>query len=89
MKPDRVPKKITEMYAFVVVEADGGEGVPAFAAPNGLMMPLMGADLERIDDLTPVAQGIANATGRPMKILKFTGMEQIGHVTPKPVEPRG
>ncbi len=76
------PKKITAMFAFVVEEADGGEGVPAFTV--GLYWyPLMGADLERIESLRAVAQGLSNTLGKPFKIVKFTGMEQIGEIKPQ------
>ena len=52
-----MPKKITEMFAFVVVGDDGDEGIPAIQMGD-LMMPLVGADMERIDSLRPQADEI-------------------------------
>ena len=78
--PDR-GKKITEMYAFVCTEEDGTEGIPA-VSDRGMMLPMTGADMKRVESLIPMAQGIANLTGRPMKIVRFHQMEKIGGVNP-------
>jgi hypothetical protein len=46
------PKTIDRLYAWVVTEADGGEGVPAIGPHgDGLIMPLVGSDLDRIESL--------------------------------------
>lgn len=73
----RSPKKITEMYAYVVTQPDGGEGIPAFAGPEGVLMPMVAADKERFDCLRPIAQNIANMTGQELRLLKFSVIEQI------------
>ncbi len=70
------------MFAFIVEEADGGEGVPGFSS-RGVMWPLVGADLERIESMRGAAQHIANESRKPMKIVKFTAMEQIGEINPQ------
>jgi len=70
------PKKITEMYAWICTEPDGGEGVPA-AEVNGVAMPLMGADVERAESLRPWAEFVAKQKGYPVKLVKFTNMEVI------------
>lgn len=76
------PKKITEMWAYVMAEEDGGDGVPAFSN-RGMMFPLMGSDLSRAESLLPIAQSFADTFGRPLRILKFTHMEQVGFVIPQ------
>ncbi len=76
--------KITEMFAFVVADtAPDDEGVIAFYASNGMMMPMCGADLDRIESLIPIAQRWADESGKPMRIYKFTGKEQIGEILPR------
>jgi hypothetical protein len=75
-------KKIDEMYAFVAVDEDGDEGIPAFS--NGQwLLPLVGADMDRVKSLMQVAQEMANQSQRPLKILRFSQTEQIGEVNPQ------
>lgn len=74
--------KITEMYCFAVNDSnDDDEGVPAFDSVLG-PMPMVGADLDRIGSLIPIAQIMANELGKPLRIYKFTVREQIGEVLP-------
>jgi hypothetical protein len=70
------PKKITEMWAWVCTEDDGGEGLPAFEI-RGMVMPLVGADRKRVDSLRPYAESVVNNMGLPMKLVKFTNMEVV------------
>lgn len=73
--------KITELYCFAMIDkGPDDEGVPAYATPLGIM-PMMGADIERVVQLMPRAQGIANETGEPIRIYRFSHMEQIGEVS--------
>jgi len=44
-------KKITELYAFIVRDGSG-EGIMAFGHPP---MPMIGADVERVNDLIKIA----------------------------------
>lgn len=75
--------KITEMYCFAMYDKDeSDEGVPVFTSRDGELMPLMGADLTRIDSLRIVAQALADAFGKQLRIYKFTNREQIGEVNP-------
>jgi hypothetical protein len=82
MSPGSEPKKITALFAFVCTEADGSEGVPAFTTTDGLVVPLLGADEARIYSLRPMAQVISDISRRPMRMVRFTGMEVIGEVKP-------
>lgn len=67
--------KITEMYAFVVADKDeNDEGIIGFApdpkAPTA-MMPMVGADMARIESLRPLADRVSAQIGKPYKILRF------------------
>ena len=69
--------RINEMYAFVVVDDDGTEGIPALRSVNGVAMPLVGADLDRIADLRPFAQDLAQRLGKPIDLIRFTVREHL------------
>ncbi|KKL14353.1 hypothetical protein LCGC14_2516530 [marine sediment metagenome] len=70
--------KITEMFAFVSVDANGDEGVVAMTSPLGMMLPLIGADMARVESLKLHAIKIAEVTGIPVILLKFSVREEIG-----------
>lgn len=71
---------ITEMFAFVVYDGTGeaDEGVIGFDR-----MPLVGADLTRVESLQPLAQQIANTIGKQVRIYRFSTKEQIGEINPQ------
>lgn len=74
--------KITEMFAFVTTDkGPDDEGLVGYATIEG-WMPLVGADPSRIESLKPIAQKIAKKTGKPIRILKFSQMEEIGRISP-------
>lgn len=65
-------RRIEQMYAFVALDPeDDTEGVPAYTAPNGMMMPLVGADMTRVESLRPVAQELARVTGVRITLCRF------------------
>lgn len=69
------------MWAWVVTEADGGEGIPAMTMNipgNGpTFMPMIGADETRIRSLESHARHIAEQSGVPVRLVRFTGMEDV------------
>lgn len=69
-------KKITELFAWVCTEPDGGEGIPA-ANLGGLPMPLIGADRARIESLRPHAMTVAHDLGLPVRLVRFCDMEVL------------
>ncbi len=75
-----VPFKIAELFAWVITEADGSEGVPAFSAGvvgQQLMIPMVGADRERIESLRRHAVALARAKGLPLKLVRFSQLEVL------------
>ena len=76
------PKLITELWAWVCTEKDGGEGIPAFDLGKGMVMPLVGADRERVESLRPYAENVVNEMGLPVKLMKFSNMEVIKLIEP-------
>ncbi len=69
--------KIDEMYAFIATEDDGQEGICAFQIHGGMWMPMVGADLARMESLRPMAEKIAKATGKQIEVIKFTNREHL------------
>jgi hypothetical protein len=64
--------KITELFAFVSIGDDpDDEGVMAFQTNDGIWMPMVGADMTRVNQLKPMAGRISKTTGKPYKILRF------------------
>lgn len=64
--------KVTEMYAFVAADKDGDdEGIMGFQGADGGWVPLVGADMNRVDSLREIARSISESTGIKYKILHF------------------
>ena len=64
--------KITELYAFVSIGSDpDDEGIMAFQTDDGTWMPMVGADMTRVNELKPMADRISEIAGKPYKILRF------------------
>jgi hypothetical protein len=64
------PRVIERLYAWVVTEADGGQGIPAFDRGDGLVLPMIGADSERIESLRPVAMQAAGVCLK-LELIEF------------------
>lgn len=72
--------KITEIYTFIA-DDESGEGIPAYLLGD-VMFPLVGADKARVDSLREMAQRIANAEGKQLKLARFTMREELEVITP-------
>lgn len=69
--------KIDGMFAFVMEDSGPeDEGVIGMETPRGYL-PLVGADMKRVDALRPIAQGIAAQVGKPVKLIHFTRREEL------------
>lgn len=78
-----MPKQIIDFYAWVATEPDGGEGVPAIDIGGGVIMPLVGADRERVESLRPHAMAVCHMLGHPIKLVRFHGIETLESHEPK------
>ena len=67
---------IKEMFAFVAEDADG-EGVIGACLDGKTWTPLVGADMDRVWSLVPVAEMIKRTTGKDYRILRFTNRVDI------------
>lgn len=74
--------QVTELYAYVMADTDeDDEGVPGFSDGQWLL-PMMGADRERAESLRFIAEKMANDTGKPIKLVRSTGLEVVGTIEP-------
>lgn len=75
---------VTELYAYVMEDTGpDDEGVPAFLdLKTASWLPLMGADMERAEQLRSRAQVAAAAAGKPIKLIRSTGIEVVEVIHP-------
>ena len=79
-----VPLVIDELWAWVSTDVEG-EGVLAAPIPrlgNLLTVPMVGADMERMRSLEPIARQMANAFGVGVSLVRFSYRELIMSITP-------
>ena len=75
--------RIEEMYAFIAEESGpDDEGVIAIQSPPGddgktLWLPLVGADMARVESLRPIAQGIGHQLGKKVTLVHFSNREDL------------
>jgi hypothetical protein len=69
--------RITEIHAFIAVDPrDDSEGVIGHMNPKtGVIEAMIGADKARIESLRPIAEHVAHATGKPVKLVRFSQRE--------------
>jgi hypothetical protein len=72
--------RIGSVHAYVVLAENGDEGIAAFLS-DGVWMPMICADMARVESMRPMARRIAKATGQEVRLVKFatrTDVETIG-----------
>lgn len=68
---------IKEMFAFVTVDPeDQDEGVLGFHGGEG-WMPMVGADMTRVNQLRPIADRVSKEMGLPYRIKRFMYIDDI------------
>jgi len=64
---------VDELFAFVATDGEGDEGVVAVElVGSDTMMPLVAADLIRIQQMVPFAEAIKKQTGHTVTLKHFT-----------------
>lgn len=70
-KPPKGGQTIHELYAFVVLDdGRGDEGIPAVSM-GGMLMPLMGGDVERMDSLRAAAVQAGHLAGSGLELRRY------------------
>ena len=72
--------RISEMFAFIVVDDDGTEGIPAIPGPRGVALPMVGADMARIESLRPWAVDAARILKKKVSLVKFTNRVHLKNI---------
>lgn len=80
-RPDK-SQTIDALYAWVATAPDGGEGVCGASMPSPIdgrmmMVPLVGADLDRVKSLRDYAETTRKLTGYPVRLVRFAHREDI------------
>ncbi len=66
-----MPLRIDEIFVFVGEDAEG-EGVCAFQTDDGRWIPLVCADQARVDSCREMARIIKRASGKRIKLVRFS-----------------
>lgn len=75
--------RIEKLYAFVVEDTGpDDEGVVAVQSLPGddglrLWLPLVGADMARVESLRPIACGIGNQIGKKVTLVQFSNRKEL------------
>lgn len=73
--------KISEIFAFISTDNDGNEGVCGYSTKAG-MLPMIGADMARIETLRPMAKALAGMTKKKIQLIKFKVREDLEVIEP-------
>lgn len=73
-------RKIGRLWAWIATEDDGGEGLPAVALGDTLL-PLVGADRERIESFRDDVRALQRRAGLPMRLVCFENLVEIERLT--------
>lgn len=74
---------IQEIWAFLSVdETDNTEGIIATMGPTGAI-PMIAADAARLHALIPHVERLVQLTGKPARLVKFHGREDLRVIEPK------
>lgn len=67
-----MPNIINSIFAFVAIDSDGHEGIMAFQdSYTNMFMPMIGADMKRVDSLREMAERIKEDSGIDYEIRYF------------------
>jgi len=77
-----MPDRIDAVWAWISDDAEG-EGIVGTRMPNGQWIPFIAADHERLEQLRPMAQMIADDTGRPIKLIRLSMRTDVDILLPK------
>jgi hypothetical protein len=69
--------KITEMYAFICDDKGPDDEGLVGTSFGSWLIPLVGADMTRVNALKPLALVVAKRTGKKVKLIHFTHREEI------------
>ncbi|GAI38729.1 unnamed protein product [marine sediment metagenome] len=74
--------RIEEMYAFIVEDNgpddEGVIGIQAISREHApIWLPLVGADMARVDSLRPLAEDIGRQIGKKVTLVHFSNRQDL------------
>lgn len=70
--------RVTECFAFLQVDPnDDQEGSPTLVMAGGALLPMISFDFRHKDSLRPVAEQYAKQTGRRIRLVRFSQLEEV------------
>lgn len=82
----RPPYRIDSVFVFIAADENGDEGLIGCEGPHG-WVPFVCGDLERVEQLRPLAQDVADATGRPVTLRYLGTARNVETLIPRPPAP--
>jgi hypothetical protein len=74
--------RIDQCWIFVSADEDGNEGACAATMPPFGLVPLIACDDARLESLRPMAKKIAGMTGKTIKLIRLTTLEDLEIIEP-------
>ena len=71
--------RIERIFAFIAEENPQDEGIVAMKM-GAAWMPLVGADMARVESLRPIAEDIAKVTGKTVKLIVFETRKELEYL---------
>jgi hypothetical protein len=68
--------RIDALWAFISVDDDGNEGLCGYPL-DGMTMPMIAADGDRVASLVGLAERLALMTGKKIKLIKLSAREEF------------
>lgn len=76
--------KINECYLFVATDSSPeDEGIAAFLAKSDMWLPMVAADMKRVESLRGMAQRVADESGDVVRLIKFSVREELEVFEPR------
>lgn len=75
-------RRIDRIWAVAVTLDDGDESIPVVYGPDGQPMPLIASDEARLAIIIQRARRWARASGKPVRLVKFQGVELVETIHP-------
>lgn len=73
---------IDQVWAFIICDETGDEGICAAPLFPRMMCPLIAADEARVNCLIGIARDIARVSGKTIKLVKFSQRDEVMEITP-------
>lgn len=74
---------IQDINAALITSPTGQEGILSIPLSDGFMCCIVDTELEKLQEMKPYMQAVANKLKTPVKIVKFVRVELLEEVFPQ------